>query len=119
MERRKDILVFSYGTLRQSEVQQALFGRLLEGEPDAMAGWRSRLIEVTDPDVIAKSGTRWHPMVERSDDPDEAVEGMVFRLTAEELARADDYEVDYIRHPVTLRSGWVAFVYGDPVSARG
>lgn len=57
-----EILLFSYGTLRLAEVQRALFGRLVEGESDAMPGYRQRMIEISDPDVIAKSGTRWHPM---------------------------------------------------------
>lgn len=109
-----DILLFSYGTLRQPDVQQALFGRLLYGEPDAMAGWRSRMIEITDPDVIAKSGSRWHPMAERTGSPDDAIEGMAFRITADELARADAYEVDYVRREIALRSRNLAFVYGDP-----
>ncbi len=111
-----DILLFSYGTLRQPEVQQALFGRALEGDPDAMIGWRQRMIAITDPEVIAKSGTQWHPMVERSDDPQDAVEGVVFRITAEELASADAYEVDYVRREVQLRSGKRAFIYGDPAA---
>ena len=109
-----DILLFSYGTLRDPQVQQALFGRELAGEADAMACWRRRMIEITDPEVIAKSGTRWHPMVEPGDDPQAAVEGMVFRLTAADLARADAYEVDYVRREITLRSGRRAFIYGDP-----
>ena len=108
-----DELLFSYGTLRQPEVQMALFGRLIEGVPDAMPGWRSRMIEISDPDVIAKSGTRWHPMVERSDDPADAVEGLLFRVSTEDLASADAYEVDYARRPVRLRSGLTAWIYGD------
>ena len=107
------ILLFSYGTLRDPAVQQALFGRLLDGEVDAIPGWRQRMIEITDPDVIAKSGTRWHPMVERSDKPDDAVEGTLFRLSPSDIASADAYEVDYERCEVRLRSGTVAFIYGD------
>ncbi|MGF7149407.1 hypothetical protein FHS96_003058 [Sphingomonas zeicaulis] len=109
-----DVLLFSYGTLRQPEVQQALFGRLLDGEPDAMIGWRSRMIEISDADVIAKSGSRWHPMVEQTGHAGDEVEGMVFRITTVELASADAYEVDYVRREVALRSGRIAFVYGDP-----
>lgn len=109
----QDQLLFSYGTLRLPEVQQALFGRLVEGTPDAIPGFRQRMIEITDPDVIAKSGTRWHPMVEPSSDPADAVEGMIFRLTTAELASADAYEVDYARREVRLRSGTMAYVYGD------
>ncbi|NWK97010.1 UDP-N-acetylmuramate--alanine ligase [Sphingobium lactosutens] len=108
-----DILLFSYGTLRQPEVQKALFGRHVVGTPDAIPGFRQRMIEISDPDVIAKSGTRWHPMVEPSDDPADAVDGLVFRLTPQDIARADAYEVDYVRREVRLRSGLMAFIYGD------
>lgn len=108
-----EILLFSYGTLRLAEVQMALFGRLVQGEPDAMPGYRQRLIEISDPDVIAKSGTRWHPMVEPSDDVEDAVDGTLFRPTEADVASADAYEVDNVRREVLLRSGRRAFVYGD------
>ena len=32
--------LFSYGTLRQRDVQRALFGRELEMQPDALTGYR-------------------------------------------------------------------------------
>ena len=51
----QDVFLFSYGTLRQAEVQLALFGREVVGTPDAMLGWRQRMIEITDPDVIANA----------------------------------------------------------------
>ena len=108
-----EILLFSYGTLRLAEVQMALFGRLVQGAPDAMPGYRQRMIEISDPAVIAKSGTRWHPMVEPSDDPEDVVEGTLFHLTEADVASADAYEVDYVRREVVLRSGRRAFVYGD------
>jgi gamma-glutamylcyclotransferase (GGCT)/AIG2-like uncharacterized protein YtfP len=110
----QDVFLFSYGTLRQAEVQLALFGREVAGTPDAMLGWRQRMIEITDPEVIAKSGTRWHPMVEPSACAEDAVEGTLFRITPEDLASADAYEVDYVRREVRLRSGLMAYVYGDP-----
>lgn len=107
-------LLFSYGTLRLPEVQMALFGRLVSGEADAILGWHQRMIEITDPDVIAKSGTPWHPLVEPSDNPEDAVEGMVFTLSDEDLASADAYEIDYRRMAVALRSGRQAWFYGAP-----
>lgn len=107
-------LLFSYGTLRLPEVQMALFGRLIDGEEDAMTGWSQRMIEMTDPEVIAKSGMRWHPLVEPSDNPDDAVTGMAFTITDADLASADAYEVDYRRLSVTLRSGRQAWFYGAP-----
>ena len=103
--------LFSYGTLQQDEVQQASFGRLLKGAPDALAGWKQEMVEITDPDVLAKSGKRYHPIV-MPGDADDRVPGMVFEFTAEELAAADRYEVaDYQRVAAKLASGLTAWVY--------
>jgi len=107
-----DILLFSYGTLQLESVQQASFGRRLDGEPDAMTGYRRQMLEITDPDVLQKSGEAFHPIVVPSGDPSDMVEGMVFAITADELAAADRYEVsDYRRIEVPLRSGRRAWVY--------
>ena len=103
--------LFSYGTLQQDDVQKASFGRLLKGAPDALPGWRQVMIEITDGDVIAKSGKTHHPVI-LPGRPDEQVAGAVFEITPEELAAADRYEVsDYKRVSVTLASGLVAWVY--------
>jgi gamma-glutamylcyclotransferase (GGCT)/AIG2-like uncharacterized protein YtfP len=104
-------LLFSYGTLQQQDVQQANFGRVLQGTPDVLPGWRLAMVEITDPEVIAKSGKIHHPimMPGRKDD---SVSGTAFEITAEELAAADRYEVaDYKRVSVTLASGRTAWVY--------
>jgi hypothetical protein len=104
-------LLFSYGTLQQDEVQRASFGRTLNGAPDALPGWRQEMVEITDPDVLAKSGKRFHPIVMPGTHTDR-VAGTVFEITAEELAAADRYEVaDYKRIAVTLASGKSAWVY--------
>ncbi len=104
--------LFSYGTLRQENVQLASFGRLLAGSPDALPGYASTMIEITDPDVVAKSGMRFHPMVVETGNPNDEVPGTLFLVTEAELAAADAYEVsDYRRIEVSLRSGRRAFVY--------
>ena len=105
------IHLFSYGTLQQDGVQMSSFGRLLNGAPDALPGWRQAMVEITDADVIAKSGKTHHPIVlpGRRDD---SVAGTVFEITSEELACADRYEVaEYKRVSVTLASGLAAWVY--------
>jgi gamma-glutamylcyclotransferase (GGCT)/AIG2-like uncharacterized protein YtfP len=103
--------LFSYGTLQQDEVQQASFGRLLKGAPDALVGWKQEMVEITDLDVLAKSGKRYHPIVMPGSETDR-VPGMVFEITAEELAAADRYEVsDYQRVAAKLASGLTAWVY--------
>lgn len=112
MADERSILLFSYGTLQQENVQIASFGRRLDGHDDAMPGYRQTMIEITDPEVVRTSGKRFHPMVTPSGDPADNVPGKVFSITAEELAAADRYEVsDYRRISVRLASGKEAFVY--------
>jgi gamma-glutamylcyclotransferase (GGCT)/AIG2-like uncharacterized protein YtfP len=92
-------------------VQIAQFGRVLLGHADALAGWKQEMVEITDPDVLAKSGKRFHPIVIPGG-PEDCVPGTVFEITPEELAAADSYEVaDYKRVAAPLASGRTAWVY--------
>ncbi|WP_214109245.1 gamma-glutamylcyclotransferase family protein [Acrocarpospora catenulata] len=103
--------LFSYGTLQLDRVQLTQFGRLLDGRPDALPGYRMTMIQITDPVVVEASGSDLHPLV-RSADTDAEVVGTVFEVTDAELTAADAYEVDdYARAEVTLRSGTRAWVY--------
>ncbi len=66
---------------------------------------------ITDPDVLAASGERFHPIVSPSGDPSDEVGGTVFRITSDELAAADRYEVaDYVRVQGRLTAGRDAWV---------
>ncbi|WP_197038519.1 M24 family metallopeptidase [Herbidospora cretacea] len=114
-----DHLLFSYGTLRLPQVQLARFGRELDGRPDALLGFRLETVKITDASVVADSGSDEHPVALPSGDPADAVEGMVFTLTPDDLAAADAYEVDdYLRVKADLRSGEKAWVYVDAVTAE-
>jgi gamma-glutamylcyclotransferase (GGCT)/AIG2-like uncharacterized protein YtfP len=105
-------LLFSYGTLRQREVQLATFGRELDGYVDAVIGYELHHLTITDPQVIATSGSDRHPILRPSDRPHAHVDGIVFAITEAELVAADAYEVDdYRRISVPLRSGPCAWVY--------
>lgn len=113
------VLLFSYGTLQQAEVQRANYGRLLEGTPDALAGYRLEPLPISDPEVVRISGKAVHSIACRTGHSGDVVEGVVFRLSQEELAATDRYEVDvYARVEAELVSGTRAFVYvGPPLSA--
>lgn len=103
--------LFSYGTLRDPAVQRETFGEEVAGEADALPGYRLAQVEITDPNVLALSGERFHPVAIPGGAQDR-VEGMVFTLTDMQLARADDYEVDdYERVSVQLASGRTAWMY--------
>ena len=106
-----DVLLFSYGTLQDRAVQLANFGRLLLGRPDSLPGYILLPITIDDPTVVALSGKSQHMIAKRTD-AGEQVAGMVFEITAQELAAADRYEVaEYTRVEVTLKSGVRAWVY--------
>jgi uridine kinase len=106
------VRLFSYGTLRFSAVQVEHFGRELVGVPDSLPGHRRDWLTITDPAVVASSGTDRHPIVRPTGDPADRTEGTVLTLTTEELAAADLYEVDdYRRSRVRLASGTVGWVY--------
>ncbi|MFD9690806.1 GDSL-type esterase/lipase family protein [Kitasatospora sp. NPDC001309] len=105
-------LLFSFGTLLDRQVQTALFGRTVATTPAALAGYATRPLAITDEAVIATSGQDVHLTLERR--LGSTVEGAVLRLTDEELAAADAYEVaDYARRQVLLTSGETAWAYLD------
>jgi gamma-glutamylcyclotransferase (GGCT)/AIG2-like uncharacterized protein YtfP len=109
------VRLFSYGTLRQPEVQQANYGRRLEGSPDALTGYRLDPLEITDPEVVRISGKAVHLIARRSGDPADRIDGIVFELSEAELAATDRYEVDaYARVEAELASGRRAFIYVGP-----
>lgn len=103
--------LFSYGTLRQEEVQISTFGRKLDGQPDTLIGYALRMIEILDPNFVAKNGAH-HRNLEFTGIASDSVEGMVFRVTQRELEQADEYEpAGYERVRVQLKSGLEAWVY--------
>jgi hypothetical protein len=104
-------LLFSYGTLRDSAVQIANFGRSLSGRADSLPGYTLESIAINDPAVVALSGKSQHTIAKRGTTADE-VAGIVFEITPQELAAADRYEVaEYTRVMVTLKSGEQSWVY--------
>jgi hypothetical protein len=107
-------LLFSYGTLQLEAVQRATFGRKLTGTADALPGFAREMMKIEDAAVVATSGQTHHPIVSFTGRAEDAVDGMVFAVTHEELRNADTYEVAaYKRVAVTLRSGKPAWVYVD------
>jgi len=105
-------LLFSYGTLQNVEVQHETFGRKLVGFNDALLGYKLNQVKIHDQDVVALSGESYHPIAVLAFDRTDEIPGMVFEITAEELAQSDKYEVDeYKRIMGELKSGKSAWVY--------
>ena len=104
--------LFSYGTLRDERVQRAVFGRIVEGAPDAIVGWRLEPFEIKDERAVAISGMAVHTILVATGQASDEIAGSVFALTKEELQFADDYEDEgYERIRVTLKSGANAWIY--------
>lgn len=104
--------LFSYGTLQLEKVQIESFGRILTGKKDRLFGYRLGNLQITDPDVLAKSEQEFHPIALPSENEQDFIEGVLFEITSEELAQADRYEVsDYKRIEVTFESGKSGWIY--------
>ena len=110
-----DIPLFSYGTLQRRDVQLATYGRLLDGKPDVLVGYRLETLPDRDPNAVRISGTATHLVARPTGSPEDRVTGMVFLLTPQELAATDAYEgSDYGRTETTLQSGRRALMYVEP-----
>ena len=95
--------LFSYGTLQTESVQLSTFDRKLEGSPDALVGYRLRMI---------KLDAEYHRNLEFTGSASDFVEGTVYSVTEQELEQADAYEPDgYERTQMKLHSGTKAWVY--------
>jgi gamma-glutamylcyclotransferase (GGCT)/AIG2-like uncharacterized protein YtfP len=106
-------LLFSYGTLRQEEVQLLTFGRRLTGRQDALLGFEPSLVKIDDPQVVAATGKTHHANVTLNGNQESRVPGMVFEITDADLVRVDAYEASfsYTRVAAVLASGRQAWVY--------
>ena len=96
--------LFTYGTLRDALVQQAVLGRTTPGDVDVLDDYGRFEIRLD-------SGV--YPIIRPQ--PGAAVHGMLITVTTQELSTLDIYETEaYQRIRVILRSGIEAWVYADP-----
>jgi hypothetical protein len=103
--------LFSYGTLRQPEVQEEVFGRRLQSHEDVLRGFTVETVRILDEAVVAVSGSAEHPILRRGAAEDR-IEGLALAINDEDIAKADAYETaDYRRISVLLASGRRSFVY--------
>ncbi len=104
--------LFSYGTLQLEEVQLDTFGRKLDSTRDALPGYKVVGITITDEDFVAKSGSADHRNLQFTGTSSDVVEGVVLKVTRNELEQADAYEPEgYGRVRAQLRSGVNAWVF--------
>jgi len=95
-----DVNLFVYGSLREGDVQRAVFGRAVAGTRDTLAGF------------ALSSLPAGHLIVDQTGDAADRVRGLRLSISQAELAAADGYEIaDYARIVARLESGAEAFVY--------
>jgi gamma-glutamylcyclotransferase (GGCT)/AIG2-like uncharacterized protein YtfP len=94
--------VFTYGTLRDKEIQLGVFSRVLSGTQDTLSTYRI---------AVQKVAGRY-PTIEHTQNEKDEIRGKIYTLTTEELELADAYEgAAYERIAVTLVSGKKAWAY--------
>lgn len=95
-------LLFTYGTLQDPQVQQYVFGRVLEGQMDKLPKYK----------WFENAVYERYPLVKPTNNPNDFVDGMVYGLKNEDLKICDVYETSaYTRKLITLASGKRAWVY--------
>lgn len=96
------IVLFSYGSLQQQEVQLSLYKRVLKGDEDQLKGFKLAEELLYDQ----------YPIIIETKDNIDLISGYVFEITLEELKFTDDYEGEHYRRiQVKLESGREAWCY--------
>ena len=94
--------LFTYGTLQDPQVQVYVFGRTLEGQPEELPyfKWYKNAVYGR------------YPLVKPSNQKEDMVKGMAYKVSEQDLERCDVYETSaYTRKRFTLKSGIEAWVY--------
>ncbi|MCB9449996.1 MAG: gamma-glutamylcyclotransferase [Anaerolineaceae bacterium] len=93
--------IFTYGTLQDPVIQEAVLGHTMQGQPDSLSGFRMSTIGF---------GRETYPII--IPDSVGTITGIVYEVTPEELVLLDHYETSvYRRIQVTLASGLESWVY--------
>lgn len=99
--------LFAYGTLKDKNIQENIFGRTLKGVPDRLIGYVINYIEIEE-----EFGLEKYPIITATNNPDDIVTGLVYDITEEDVHLADTYEgLHYKRIEVTLESLQTAWAY--------
>ena len=102
MSSKRQVYLFTYGTLQDIEVQQATFNRILKGHKDQLNGY-----------ILAKHKIYGqYPVIKASSSPADSVTGTAYEIDITDLDAADAYETEvYKRIEVILASNRTAWVY--------
>jgi gamma-glutamylcyclotransferase (GGCT)/AIG2-like uncharacterized protein YtfP len=99
--------LFAYGTLKEKDIQENIFGRSLTGTPETLLGYSVQSIQIEE-----EFGVETYPIITPTNDASDSIEGIVFELTQKDLELADTYEGKYYRRiEVLLQTKEKVWVY--------
>lgn len=99
--------LFTYGTLQNKDIQETIFGRILEGIPETLVGYELKEIQIEE-----EFGMEKYPIIIETNSSEDTINGIIYEITEKELRQADTYEgVHYKRIEVHLQSDKKAWVY--------
>ena len=106
------LLLFSYGTLQNENIQLEIFGRKLNGLKDRLRGFRIGQLQLATGNEPNPENIQSYPVAIAGDPQKDYIDGKIYQLTPEELQQADRYETGaYKRVNLQLESGKLAWVY--------
>ncbi|MDX2065106.1 MAG: gamma-glutamylcyclotransferase family protein [Fimbriimonadaceae bacterium] len=104
--------LFVYGTLRDADVQRALWAREAPLVPAELPGYRVDSLRIQNDIVVRLSGISTHRILVADPDAKTPVSGYVIELDDRELGITDHYEgSEYRRVSATLTDGSRVWVY--------
>lgn len=99
--------LFAYGTLKDKEIQETIFGRVLTGTPDKLVGYAIKEIHIEE-----EFGVIGYPIITETQNLDDTISGILYKLSPRELQLADTYEgIHYKRIQVVLNSNQTVWTY--------
>jgi gamma-glutamylcyclotransferase (GGCT)/AIG2-like uncharacterized protein YtfP len=99
--------LFAYGTLQDKDVQENLFGRILQGTSEALIGYELNEIQIEE-----EFGIEHYPIIMETNNSNDTISGVLYEVSMRELHQADLYEgLHYKRVEVLLQSNQKAWAY--------
>jgi gamma-glutamylcyclotransferase (GGCT)/AIG2-like uncharacterized protein YtfP len=103
--------LFTYGTLQNDDIQESLFGRILQGTPETLIGYKLNEIQIEE-----EFGIVHYPIITETQNPEDTISGIVYQITTNDLHQTDLYEgLHYKRVEVHLQSNETVWAYSTRV----
>lgn len=99
--------LFAYGTLKEKDIQETIFGHILKGTSDSLVGYEIQKISIEE-----EFGMEEYPIIVPTENSETIINGIVYEISELYLEKVDTYEGrHYKRIEVQLQSGKKAWAY--------